>query len=218
MASIQQSLNQLLGAAAGVATAGSYLYRQTPGYQAKIENRLAEEKAKRIETVAEGQAKIARMESVSDEDLTAWAKMANRALNKSPLSAIKLTPEEIIAGRESQLKPMLAGAESLEESTKEAYLASPSAERLEKYTTASLEAKKQRAEMEAFQRLKNDILSKEYAEYATQERRELLKQKDWQKNLSNNLNQPGNISADRVKLYKTTQDIRYKEKQKGEID
>lgn len=35
MASIQQSLNQLLGAAAGVATAGSYLYRQTPGYQAR---------------------------------------------------------------------------------------------------------------------------------------------------------------------------------------
>lgn len=42
MASIQQSLNQLLGAAAGVATAGSYLYRQTPGYQGKQAIKTAE--------------------------------------------------------------------------------------------------------------------------------------------------------------------------------
>lgn len=35
MASIQQSLNQLLGVVAGTATAGSYMYRQTPGYKAR---------------------------------------------------------------------------------------------------------------------------------------------------------------------------------------
>lgn len=35
MASIQQSLNQLLGVVAGTATAGSYIYRQTPGYKAR---------------------------------------------------------------------------------------------------------------------------------------------------------------------------------------
>jgi hypothetical protein len=35
MASIQQSLNQLLGAVAGTATATSYLVRQTPGYKAR---------------------------------------------------------------------------------------------------------------------------------------------------------------------------------------
>lgn len=35
MASIQQSLNQLLGAAAGTATAGSYMYRQSGTYQAQ---------------------------------------------------------------------------------------------------------------------------------------------------------------------------------------
>lgn len=35
MAAIQQSLNQLLGVVAGTATAGSYIYRQTPGYKAR---------------------------------------------------------------------------------------------------------------------------------------------------------------------------------------
>lgn len=35
MASIQQSLNQLLGVVAGTATAGSYILRQTPGYKAR---------------------------------------------------------------------------------------------------------------------------------------------------------------------------------------
>ena len=35
MASIQQSLNALMGSALGAATVGSYMYRQTPGFQAK---------------------------------------------------------------------------------------------------------------------------------------------------------------------------------------
>lgn len=207
MASIQQSFNTLLGAVAGAATAGSYMYRQSPTY-----------KAKQIEKAAEGEAKIAAAQSVTDEDLAAGAKVANRASNKSPLSAIRLTTEETIAGRESQLKPELARAESLEQSAKEAYLTNPTKRNLNKYLDTSYEAKKQRANMEAFQRLKENVLSQEFAEYEIEERKELLKQKDWQKNLSSNLNAPGDTSADRLKLAKITRDIRYKEKNKGEID
>lgn len=42
MASIQQSLNQTLGALAGAATAGAYMYRQTPHYQARVSANEAE--------------------------------------------------------------------------------------------------------------------------------------------------------------------------------
>lgn len=41
MASIQQSLNQLLGAAAGAATAGSYMYAHHPGTQARQADKAA---------------------------------------------------------------------------------------------------------------------------------------------------------------------------------
>ena len=50
MASIQQSLNQLLGATAGVATAGSYMYRQSNKYQAS----QLEKKAERLQEFTEG--------------------------------------------------------------------------------------------------------------------------------------------------------------------
>ena len=46
MASIQQSLNQLLGAAAGAATAGSYMYRQSGTYQAQKAGQAAEKLGK----------------------------------------------------------------------------------------------------------------------------------------------------------------------------
>lgn len=42
MASIQQSLNQLLGATAGVATAGSYMVRQSSRYQARQADKQAD--------------------------------------------------------------------------------------------------------------------------------------------------------------------------------
>ena len=43
MASIQQSLNQLLGATAGAATMGSYMYRQSGTYQARKAEKAATE-------------------------------------------------------------------------------------------------------------------------------------------------------------------------------
>lgn len=49
MASIQQSLNQLLGAATGAATVGSYMYRQSNFYKAG----MAEKSAKTIEKTLE---------------------------------------------------------------------------------------------------------------------------------------------------------------------
>lgn len=49
MASIQQSMNQLLGAVAGATTAGSYMFRQTGTYQ----DMMAEQKAKKLEKTAQ---------------------------------------------------------------------------------------------------------------------------------------------------------------------
>lgn len=64
MASIQQSMNQLLGAMAGAATAGTYLYRQSGHYQ----DVLAERKAQKLEkTAGEVQQEIHNQTQIVDD-------------------------------------------------------------------------------------------------------------------------------------------------------
>lgn len=65
MASIQQSMNQLLGAAMGAATAGSYMYRQSPTYQRKTEIRNLKSE---IEDIEESQAKLGELASGQSDD------------------------------------------------------------------------------------------------------------------------------------------------------
>ena len=54
MASIQQSLNTLLGAAAGAATAGSYMYRQSGTYQAQKAGSAAKKLDKTLKDYEKG--------------------------------------------------------------------------------------------------------------------------------------------------------------------
>lgn len=54
MASIQQSLNALIGAAAGAATMGSYMYRQSGTYQAQKAGLAAEKLSKTAKEYTEG--------------------------------------------------------------------------------------------------------------------------------------------------------------------
>lgn len=64
MASIQQSMNQLLGAVAGATTAGTYMYRQSNTYKAGV----AEKSARTIEkTLGATEEDIANMTSAQRE-------------------------------------------------------------------------------------------------------------------------------------------------------
>lgn len=54
MASIQQSMNALVGSALGAATTGTYFIKQSPGYQAKQQAKQLEAKAERLQDYSEG--------------------------------------------------------------------------------------------------------------------------------------------------------------------
>ena len=64
MASIQQSLNALLGSAAGAATAGTYLHRQTPEYQRSQEIKGLKSE---IENITVAQEKLGELASDTED-------------------------------------------------------------------------------------------------------------------------------------------------------
>ena len=67
MASIQQSMNALMGSALGIATAGSYMYRQSHTYKDK----LAEKEANSLQTILdEGQYEALNPEKTLKEQET----------------------------------------------------------------------------------------------------------------------------------------------------
>lgn len=84
MASIQQSLNQLLGAAAGAATAGSYMIRQSDMYKAAQLDKKAEkleEYTEAIDVEDEGEAyEESRQARVEAAKLSPTKKRTERAM------------------------------------------------------------------------------------------------------------------------------------------
>ena len=79
MASIQQSLNQLLGATAGVATAGSYMVRQSPEFRAKQLDKGATEVQKQVTNLINDLDKIPQEDSIQHKAQTqAIAKIAEK--------------------------------------------------------------------------------------------------------------------------------------------
>ena len=92
MASIQGAMNQLLGAAAGVATAGTYMYKQTPGYQAEQEAKLAERKVAQINKVinTKGETPLSEM---PQEELGHVSAIADKAIQFRE-QALEASPNE----------------------------------------------------------------------------------------------------------------------------
>lgn len=131
MASIQQSLNQLLGAVAGATTMGSYMYRQSGTYQ----DILAERKARKLEQVAEDVDKTQR--NLIREAGRTQTEIENRGEDPEEsitFQAQKNTVREIATERENLLR--------------EAYRSSPSTSRLKKYA----QSKKRGISMDMFDR------------------------------------------------------------------
>ena len=77
MASIQQSMNQLLGAAMGAATAGSYMYRQSPTYQRKTEVRNLKSEIEDISASQEKLGELAAKQNGDDFENTPAYRAAN---------------------------------------------------------------------------------------------------------------------------------------------
>ena len=92
MASIQQSLNQLLGAVAGATTMGSYMYRQTPGYQEKKELELLDRKTNKLYNAMEETA----YQSGGEEGTPEWEALRNLEEEdiKTKRRALEIDPTE----------------------------------------------------------------------------------------------------------------------------
>lgn len=116
MASIQQSLNQLLGVVAGTATAGSYILRQTPGYKA----RQVEEGVKNINKQFSLQGEKTIEESTPEARARALkagekaVSLREEALNLAP-TAERL---ENVEKAETSLKTLKEGISKAEEKEK----------------------------------------------------------------------------------------------------
>lgn len=92
MASIQQSLNTLLGAIAGATTAGTYMYRQTPGYQEKKELELLDRKTNKLYNALEETA----YQSKGEEGTPEWEALRNLEEEdiKAKRRALEIDPTE----------------------------------------------------------------------------------------------------------------------------
>lgn len=160
MASIQQSLNQLLGATAGVATAGAYMYRQTPGYQAKQLERGVEKINKQFNLQGEK-----TLQEATPEERARMLRAGEEA-TKLREEALKIAPTpkrlENIEKAETSLKTLKEGiaqaeAHEAEQEARAAY----EAEQAEAYEASQnitpVETAKARAEQNAITRLQNTI-------------------------------------------------------------
>lgn len=121
MASIQQSLNQLLGAVAGATTAGSYIYRQTPGYQARKAEKGVESINKQFSLQGDGTIEEATPEA-RERALKAGEKamsLREEALNLAP-NAKRLENVEKAEASLKTLKEGIAEVEAKEKAEAEA--------------------------------------------------------------------------------------------------
>ena len=79
MASIQQSLNQLLGATAGTFTAGSYMIRQSPEFRAKQLDEGAKDVQKQVTNLINDLENIPKEDSIAHKAQTqAITKLAEK--------------------------------------------------------------------------------------------------------------------------------------------
>ena len=164
MTSIQQSMNQMLGAVAGVATAGSYMARQTPGFKRKEElDRLATQRARLIEAgeqlseqagVEVGEAMDKKGVDLDPEQTKAW-------------KAMKPTMEKELetARRQFELDPTEARAKDYAQLQKEYDLAYP-------------EEAKAKAEENAVKRVETRMMTAREMLSALQQRKDLLSAKE----------------------------------------
>lgn len=151
MASIQQSLNQLLGAAAGAATAGSYMIRQSAGYQAKQEANRLENRAERLQQYSEG---------IDVEDLgEAYGKSRELQIEAAMIDPKKMVP-------------------SHDDPSKKVTRAERAHQLLGEIAAENRAANKAKAESEAVSRLETRSMTAREMLTALQERKDLLSAKE----------------------------------------
>lgn len=160
MASIQQSLNQMLGATAGAATALTYMHRQTPGYQAKQLEKGVEKINKQFNLQGEK-----TLQEATPEERARMLRAGEEA-TKLREEALKIAPTpkrlENIEKAETSLKTLKEGIAQAEtyEAEQEAR-AAYEAEQAEAYEAsqniASIETAKAKAEDNSLSRLQEAI-------------------------------------------------------------
>ena len=163
MTSIQQSMNQMLGAIAGVATAGSYMARQTPGFKRKEELSHLAKQAKDLEVGEEELSTQAGYETYEEgqkgnlvevDKTSAWKRMKE-------VSEKRLR----VAQREFELDPTEKRAEHLRKLQQD----------FEENFPADA---KQQAEDNAMERLETRSMTAREMLSALQQRKDLLSAKE----------------------------------------
>lgn len=198
MASIQQSLNALIGTGTAAATMGAYMYRQSPTY-----------KANQIEKAAKGEAAMANARNIfrDAEGLSTEAEL--KKIDKTPI----VSPMKEDAIRDNQIN--LEANEIRAKGAEDAFLASPTPRRIGKWIEAEKERFKFEREAAVLQRQQERLEELRGIRKGLDERKETLK---WQRNLGEALDAPGDRSHDRMKLATITRDVKFKEKNKGETE
>lgn len=207
MASIQQSMNQLLGAVAGAGTMGAYMIRGSNWYKAGQADKSAETIEKTL--------------NVSEEDLAKMTPAQREAhLKRQELATEKRAEAGTLYPTRKRAEGISASYQQLEE--KKGMIdkvKGAEAEKAENEAREAFEAE-ERAQLEEDLRTGVAVLNEDgsisYPEYSFPEPKAKAPANDWQGNLSRNMNQPGDRSADRMKMAKMTRDLKYAERQKAE--
>ena len=201
MASIQQSMNQLLGAVAGASTAGAYLYRQTPSYKARQYDKEAKAGQAIIES---GQSEFYENNADFYE---AQSRQAGDVLRATE-SAYKTKPSE--ARHEAYIKATKEYSDRLQEQRE--YTAEA-----EQRAQAQVQAQDQ-AEQNALARLEARSEKRRGMIEGVWQRKDIVRNNEWQRGLAQSMDTPGDASRDRLKMATITRDVKFKERHKGETE